>query len=122
MPSTTPYNFGDVVLVGFPFTNLQTTKKRPAVIISSQSYQQNRPDVILMAITSQVRQPLATGEALLQDWHIQDRELLRRFEAVDSLSEKEKSLAKEILDLVILKHRFQSLAVNTGGTPHVAER
>ena len=86
MPSTTPYNFGDVVLVGFPFTNLQTTKKRPAVIISSQSYQQNRPDVILMAITSQVRQPLATGEALLQDWHIQDRELLRRFEAVDSLS------------------------------------
>jgi mRNA interferase MazF len=68
MPSTTPYNFGDVVLVGFPFTNLQTTKKRPAVIISSQSYQQNRPDVILMAITSQVRQPLATGEALLQDW------------------------------------------------------
>lgn len=68
MPSTTPYNFGDVVLVGFPFTNLQTTKKRPAVIISSQSYQQNRPDVILMAITSQVRQPLATGEAILQDW------------------------------------------------------
>lgn len=68
MPSTTPYNFGDVVLAGFPFTNLQTTKKRPAVIISSQSYQQNRPDVILMAITSQVRQPLTTGEALLQDW------------------------------------------------------
>jgi len=59
-----------VVLVGFPFTNLQTTKKRPAVIISSQSYQQNRPDVILMAITSQVRQPLATGEALLQDWQM----------------------------------------------------
>jgi transcriptional regulator with XRE-family HTH domain len=54
--------------------------------------------------------------------NIQDRELLRRFEEVDSLSEKEKSLAKEILDLVILKHRFQSLAVNTGGLPHVAER
>lgn len=68
MPSTTPYNFGDVVLVGFPFTNLQATKQRPAVIISRQSYQQNRPDVILMAITSQVRQPLSTGEALLQDW------------------------------------------------------
>lgn len=68
MPSTTPYNFGDVVLVGFPFTNLQATKQRPAVIISRQSYQQNRPDVILMAITSQVRQSLATGEALLQDW------------------------------------------------------
>ena len=42
--------------------------------------------------------------------NIQDRELLRRFEMVDTLSEKEKSLAKEILDLVILKHRFQELA------------
>ncbi len=29
MPSTTACKFGDVVLVGFPFTNLQATKKRP---------------------------------------------------------------------------------------------
>ncbi|WP_415878831.1 type II toxin-antitoxin system PemK/MazF family toxin [Methylomonas sp. TEB] len=68
MLSTTSYDFGDVVLVAFPFTNLQATKKRPAVIVSRQSYQQNRPDVILMAITSQIRQPLTTGEAILQDW------------------------------------------------------
>lgn len=68
MPSTTSYEFGDVVLVGFPFTNLQTVKKRPAVVISSKAYQQNRPDVILMAVTSQIRQPLATGEAILKDW------------------------------------------------------
>lgn len=70
MPSTTPYNFGDVVLVAFPFTNLQATKKRPAVIISNHTYQQTRPDVILMAITSQIRTELATGEAILQDWQI----------------------------------------------------
>lgn len=68
MPSTTSYDFGDVVLVGFPFTDLQTVKKRPAVVISRKAYQQNRPDVILMAITSQIRQPLATGEAILQEW------------------------------------------------------
>ncbi len=68
MPSTTSYDFGDVVLVSFPFTNLQATKKRPAVIISRKTYQQNRLDVILMAITSQIPQPLATGEAMLQDW------------------------------------------------------
>ena len=64
----TPYKFGDVVLVGFPFTNLKATKKRPAVIISSQSYQQQRPDIILMAITSQIRNTLTTGEFILQDW------------------------------------------------------
>lgn len=68
MPSTTNYNFGDVVLVGFPFTNLQTIKKRPAVVISNMTYQQNRPDVILMAITSQIRQPLTTGKVILKDW------------------------------------------------------
>jgi mRNA interferase MazF len=68
MPSTTTFSFGDVVLVAFPFTNLQSTKKRPAVIISSAAYQQERPDVILMAITSQIRQPMPTGEAILQDW------------------------------------------------------
>ncbi|MDY6930007.1 MAG: type II toxin-antitoxin system PemK/MazF family toxin, partial [Pseudomonadota bacterium] len=60
--------FGDVVLVGFPSTNLQAIKKRPAVVISDTTYQQGRPDVILMAITSQIRQPLAFGEYLLQDW------------------------------------------------------
>jgi transcriptional regulator with XRE-family HTH domain len=42
--------------------------------------------------------------------NIQDRELLRRFEAVDALSEKDRGLAKEILDLLVLKNRFQTLA------------
>jgi len=68
MPSTIPCNFGDVMLVAFPFTNLQTTKQRPAVVISDITYQQGRPDVVLMAITSQIRQPLTFGEYLLQDW------------------------------------------------------
>lgn len=68
MPYTTNYKFGDVILVAFPFTNLQATKKRPAVIISNHVYQQTRPDVILMAITSQIRGELATGETILQDW------------------------------------------------------
>nr|VFK11328.1 MAG: mRNA interferase MazF [Candidatus Kentron sp. LPFa] len=64
------YNFGDVVLVGFPVTDLQTVKKRPAVAISRKTYQQNRPDVISMAVTSRIRQPLATGEAMLKDWQV----------------------------------------------------
>lgn len=68
MPSTTGYNFDDVVLVSFPFTNLQTAKKRPAVIISRRTYQQSRPDVVLMAITSQIQPPLAFGETVLQEW------------------------------------------------------
>jgi mRNA interferase MazF len=30
-----PYEFGDVVLVPFPFTNQLATKKRPAVVVSN---------------------------------------------------------------------------------------
>lgn len=68
MPSMTTCSIGEVVLVAFPFTNLKATKKRPAVVISSYAYQQERPDIIVMAITSQIRTPLTVGEYLLQDW------------------------------------------------------
>ena len=62
------YAFGEVVLVPFPFTDQSGVKKRPAVIVSSASYNANRRDLIIMAITSQVRQPLGFGEALVADW------------------------------------------------------
>lgn len=63
-----PYQFGDIVLVPFPFTDQSTTKQRPGVIVSSQAYNRIRRDVILMAITSQVRGGGAFGELTLQDW------------------------------------------------------
>jgi len=42
--------------------------------------------------------------------NIQDRELLRRFEAIDPLPDGYRKMAKEMLDLLVLKHRFQELA------------
>ena len=54
MPNTTSYSFGDVVLVPFPFTDQTAAKKRPAVVVSSELYNRARPDIILMAITSQL--------------------------------------------------------------------
>ncbi len=68
MPSMTTYDFGDVVLVAFPFTSLQATKKRPAVVISSNAYQQTRPDIILIAVTSKLKPDLSIGEYSLKDW------------------------------------------------------
>jgi mRNA interferase MazF len=50
----TTYKFGDVILVPFPFTDQSTSKKRPAIVISSDNYNQNKPDIILIAVTSQV--------------------------------------------------------------------
>jgi mRNA interferase MazF len=67
---TVAYSFGDVVLVPFPFTDQSGTKKRPAVIVSSNSYNTNRRDLIIMAITSQILQPTGFGEALIADWQV----------------------------------------------------
>lgn len=34
----TRYNFGDVILIPFPFTNQTGSKKRPADVITSDAY------------------------------------------------------------------------------------
>lgn len=62
------HSFGDVVLVPFPFTDQSGAKKRPAVIVSSSGYNASRRDLVIMAITSQMRTPLGFGEAPIADW------------------------------------------------------
>lgn len=52
----------------FPFADQSGIKKRPAVVVSSQKYNASRRDIVIMAITSQVRQPLSVGEAMVADW------------------------------------------------------
>jgi mRNA interferase MazF len=64
----TPFEFGDVVLVPFPFTNQTASKQRPAVVVSSRAYGLERPDLMLMAITSQLRPTPALGEVWLRQW------------------------------------------------------
>ena len=64
----TSYNFGDVVLVPFPFTDQTTNKKRPAVVISSEVYNAEYLDRILMGITSQVSSSPKVGDIVITDW------------------------------------------------------
>lgn len=68
MAETSKFNFGHVVLVPFPFTDQSGAKKRPAVVVSSKRYNTDRRDIVIMAITSQVRPSLAFGEALITNW------------------------------------------------------
>ncbi len=70
MPSMTRFEFGDIILVPFPFTDQSTTKKRPAVVVSTKPYNQQRPDLIIMAVTSQIRPTSTIGEVIIQDWQI----------------------------------------------------
>ena len=53
MPPTTRYKRGDIVLVSFPFTDLSSSKRRPALVVSPDSFNQTMQDVVLAAITTQ---------------------------------------------------------------------
>jgi mRNA interferase MazF len=64
----TRFEFGDVVLVPFPFTDQSATKKRPAVVISSNAYNAERPDLVIMAVTSQLRPTNSFGEVVVDQW------------------------------------------------------
>jgi mRNA interferase MazF len=64
----TSYKFGDVVLVPFPFTDQSSSKRRPAVVVSSAAYHGDHINLILMAISSQVSGSPRVGEATITDW------------------------------------------------------
>ena len=64
----TVYERGDVILVPFPFSDQTVTKKRPAVIISSNAYNNASSDIVIMAITSQTERTIGIGECLIENW------------------------------------------------------
>jgi len=57
---------GDVVVVDFP--GAIGTKRRPAVVLSSDIYHASRPDAILGLITSQTASAIAPTDHALEDW------------------------------------------------------
>jgi len=61
------YKKWEIVLVPFPFTNLTTTKKRPALIISPAQYNKN-PDVVILFITSKLDLEYRVGDYKIQEW------------------------------------------------------
>jgi mRNA interferase MazF len=48
----TSYDAGEIVLIRYPFTDLTTSKKRPAVILSPRVYVARFSDVVVMPLTS----------------------------------------------------------------------
>lgn len=42
------YEFGDVVLVPFVFTDQSAAKRRPAVVVSGQAYHRERLDLVII--------------------------------------------------------------------------
>lgn len=63
----TLYNKWEIVVVPFPFTDLTASKKRPALIISPNSYNLGQ-DVVIAFVTSQFVLPARYGDYELQKW------------------------------------------------------
>ena len=61
----TAYDRGDVVLVSFVFSDESGKKLRPAVVISSATYNRSRQEIVVAAITSNVRRRLFGDHALI---------------------------------------------------------
>ena len=91
----THYNRGDVVLVPFPFSDQTTAKKRPAVIISSSTYNDTSRDIVIMAITSQARGNIGIGECMIEGW--QSAGLLKSSAIKSAISTIEQGLVLKIL-------------------------
>lgn len=66
----TAYKRGDVVLVPFPFSDQTSNKKRPAVIVSANLYNNASSDIVIMAITSRMDKTIGIGECLITDWQV----------------------------------------------------
>ena len=48
---------GEVVLITFPFSDLSGTKVRPAIVISSDSYNKTSQDSLFMLVSTKVDNP-----------------------------------------------------------------
>ncbi len=91
----TRYNKGDVILVPFPFSDQTTTKKRPAVIVSSDTYNNISQDIVIMALTGQTRSHIGIGEFLIEDWR--GAGLLKPSAVKSAISTIEQRLVMKIL-------------------------
>jgi mRNA interferase MazF len=108
------FDFGDVVLVPFPFTSQRASKKRPAVVVSNRTYSTARLDVIVMAVTSQVRPDPRSVDVSISHWQsagllkpsvvkpvfatLEQRLVLRRLGALD---EDDRAALRKVISEVI---------------------
>ncbi len=64
----TCFETGDVILVKFPFSDLESSKKRPALVLNSVSFHKNLSLITIAMITSKVEVARIEGDLQFQDW------------------------------------------------------
>jgi len=64
----TDYSRGDIVLVPFDFSDRSGTKLRPAVVVSTDEYNDRGPDVLVASITGNLDAVHHVGDRSIVDW------------------------------------------------------
>ena len=62
------YKEGDVVLVSYPFGEGAGVRKRPALVISRNNFNQQTEELIVAQITSRISSPNREGDYQIIDW------------------------------------------------------
>jgi len=62
------YRFGEVVYILFPFTDHSGAKDRPAVVISCPRFNRQRPEIVLLPITSKLKHGDTYGTVAIEEW------------------------------------------------------
>jgi mRNA interferase MazF len=83
----TAYRKWDIILVPFPFTDLTAAKRRPALVVSPDSYNKSGQDVVIVFLTSRTDVSPRPGDYLIRFWKesgLPKASLLRmRFATID---------------------------------------
>ncbi|MEI6430196.1 MAG: type II toxin-antitoxin system PemK/MazF family toxin [Pseudanabaena sp. ELA607] len=108
-------------LVPFPFTDQTTTKKRSTIVISSNTYNRQKPNILLIGVTSQINTPLEFGEMLINEWEKAGLIKLSAVKPIITTLEKHlviKKLGKlETKDIQSLKNLLQQIIVTKNSKP-----
>lgn len=68
MPPTIKCDVFDLVLVPFPFSDLSTKKKRPALVLTHIDGVKHSKLMVCAMVTSNIQSPFISGDVVLQDW------------------------------------------------------
>mgnify|MGYP000613267364 CR=1 FL=1 len=81
------YNFGSIVLVPFPFTDLTASKLRPALIVSKKS---NNSDIMVAFISSQLNRKGLVIKSDRAEFHSSGLKIesMIRFDKIATLDKK----------------------------------
>lgn len=64
----TTFRRGTVLLVPFPFSNQSQAKRRPALVVSSNAYNEASNDIVIAQITSRLSGPSLLGDHRVDAW------------------------------------------------------